>query len=246
MKALVLIGWVCLAVVGQADTLVVPSQLANVEGNSGANLGWGFGVPSRIQQVYSSSLFSALGPEGANISELRFRIDGGGPNGFSTTSELEVHLSSTPVGEGSLSWDCRRNVGSDETVVLTRRQINLSSGYVAGGPNAFSIVIPFPTRFHYSPSNGNLLVDIFAYEPGQLRVFDAQFIEGDGLGIVYGGFGPQIEPMITTVFSAGFVTQFTFVTVPEPSIVAFSALGLVSLGLRSHYVKRRTRVDSSN
>jgi hypothetical protein len=229
MKTFVYFVVLGFAVACKADTLVVPSELANVEGNTEASLG-GFNVPIRTQQVYSSSLFSAIGPEGANISELRFRIDGGGPNGFSTTSELEVRLSSTRVNEETLNSNWQFNVGADETVVLPRSPINLSSGYIAGGPNAFSIVIPFPTQFHYSPSNGNLLVDIFAYEPGQLRFFDAQLVVGDGLGIVRGGIG---SPFGGTISSGAFITQLTFVPVPEPQLMHFLVCGsMLILALR--------------
>jgi hypothetical protein len=223
MKLLII---ACLGVAllqSRAGTLVAPNGLENVEGNtSGAS--FGISTPGRTQIIFGSQHFSLFSPDGANISELRFRVDG--PNGFafSASVDMEVHLSITTQNPNQLDSVLSANVGVNETVVLPRTIIAIGSEFMSVGPNAFSIAIPLPNQFFYKPTDGNLLMDLFVHGINAPRGFPNLDWQGGNSDGVSAAVAPLV-PGTSIVSASGLVTQFVFSPVPEPSITLFTVLG---------------------
>jgi hypothetical protein len=210
-----------------AATLVVPGQLANANGDGSASFQFN---NERIQQAYSSSLFSALAAPAMEISEIRFRVNPLSPP-FSSNTEVELRLSTTLQNPDGLNLAFAANKGPDEVVALPRSTLAWQ-----GNPGlSFDVVVPLPNHFVYMPSKGHLLMDITVFNIGtQVGDLDAQLTAGDGMSTL---FGATTTPA-GSITSAGFVTAFTYQAVPEPSAWALATLGLVAI------LKWRKRVAS--
>jgi hypothetical protein len=219
----------CFCNATNAATVLVPQNLSNSEGGSGAF----FDAPQRMQMLYENSTFDFEGASTVEISALAFRVNNPG-FAFSGFWDLDVRMSTTAATETTMSPLFSANVGADETLGLARTRMNISSDYTSSGPNSFSVVIPLPNRFRYTPSLGNLLVDVRSYDllvtPGGVPRYDAQEAP-DGLAIVFG----ELSSLSGAYGSVGFVTQFTFTPIPEPDTVILVLCGCVILRL----VKRK-------
>jgi hypothetical protein len=213
-----------LMTVANAATLVVPNELATANGNSSG--GFQFNN-ERIQQAYSSSLFSALAAPAMEIREVRFRVNPSSP-AFSSNTEVELRLSTTLQNPDSLNLAYAANTGPDEVVGLPRTTLAWS-----GNPGlSFDVVVPLPNHFVYMPSKGHLLMDITVFNIGtQVGDLDAQSIAGDGISIM----GGTTSTPTGSIASVGFVTAFTYQAVPEPSTWM---LGLLGIGLIIKWRKR--------
>jgi hypothetical protein len=226
MKALVLIGWVCLAAHVRGGTVVTPNGFESVEGNSSAIALFG-GDDKRTQVIYGSQHFSLFPPEGAYITELRFRMDGANSSTHFGRADLEIHLSTSSQNPNVLNENMDLNVGPDEIIALSRSTIQLTETPTnPGGPHAFSVVIPLLNKFYYQPANGHLLMDAFVYSAGDLANLDWQTGINDGVSAAVHTIGPGSGG----VSSLGLVTQFVFVPVPEPATVASLIFGFFVVG----------------
>jgi hypothetical protein len=115
----------------------------------------------RYQQVYSASDFSALPTPGGIISRLGFVGQPGTdtlPNGI-YIREIEIRLSTTQRAVDSLSPVFADNVGLNETIVFPRGRMDLRPD-PQGGP----WIVPFTLPFLYTPSDGNLMMDVRVYQ----------------------------------------------------------------------------------
>jgi hypothetical protein len=148
-----------------ADTLVVPTAQANVDGNT-SNAG-PFGKltefnndPYRTQQVYAGSVFPQ-GAEGITISELRFRTDFlQGEAGPITSNAVEISLSTTSKAVDGLDFtDLSLNVGADQQVVYSG-PLTLQSCNCGTPTHDFDVLVTLQEPFFYVPSQGNLLLDV--------------------------------------------------------------------------------------
>ena len=200
----------------QADTVVVPNSLAAVEGNWGND--WPLNFPyargQRYQQAYVASEFPAYP---IVISEIRFRPDATEGNAFSATlPDIQINLSTTAAAVGSLSALYASNVGSDDTEVVSRGTLALSSSDTGTPTRDFDVVISLTTPFRYDPSLGNLLMDVRNYGGGVTTQLDAEVASGAPVGRVWGFYGDVNSVMAHSVQSIGLVTQFTYT--PELSV----------------------------
>jgi hypothetical protein len=114
---------------------------------------------ARVQDMYGSNLFPA---NPITITELRFRRDASAPPFANVTiSNLQINLSTTHVKTGGLSAVFAQNPGKDEMVVFKGAMtVSSPTPTTQTGPAPFEIIIPLSVPFTYSPSLGNLLVDI--------------------------------------------------------------------------------------
>jgi hypothetical protein len=205
------------------SSLVAPNGYGNVEGNSSATSPF-TSSSFRLQMVYNASLFAGLGP--IRISSISFRIDGASSGDvLYVFSGATVQLSTTPVAPDALSPVFANNVGGNVQTIFNGA-ISFGGAYQAGAsPQPFGQSIPGSSSFIYDPSQGNLLLDIFA--GGGMTVFpgalDAQFTAGDSISRV---FANSETALSGTVDSLGLVTRFGY-TVPEPSTWALAALAAV-------------------
>lgn len=117
-----------------------------------------FGPNGRWQGVYDNSYFSSA----IDINQIRFRVDGdAGGSAFSTTySDVQFNLS-TFTGS-NLTNDFSSNLGADNTTVLERGSLTLSSA-ATGSPRDFDIVVDLDNAFSYDPNNGDLLLEVYNY-----------------------------------------------------------------------------------
>ncbi len=200
--------------------VVVPNGLTSSEGN--INNGFPFNINAgssvRYQQVYAASDFSVL-HEPMLIKEIRFRPDAitGGPFNV-TLHDIQINLSTTQRTPTSLSTIFADNIGPDDTVVVPRGTLTLSSSFTgpSGGPKAFDIVIRLTTPFLYDPSQGNLLLEVRNFVGGFTRQFDAHFTSTDSVARMW-IFNSLGSPTGFTD-SVGLVTAFDFEPVNQEPV----------------------------
>jgi len=219
-----------LALVGMsasAQTVVVPSTLQGVEGNSNNCFPFDVGsydfLSMRYQQVYAASEFQAAGGP-VLITGINFRPDWkwGGPFD-AVLPAIQINFSTTKAGPDALSVIFSNNVGADDTLVYSG-PLHLTSIFSGplGGPMGFDIQIPLATPFLYDPSAGNLLLDVRNFGGGTLYVpFDAQAQYGDSTSSVYSYGADTVQDTqgyTGGIRSSGLVTQFTFGTTAPTSV----------------------------
>jgi hypothetical protein len=167
------------------------------------------------------------------LSAIYFRIDGASTeNALSDFGGSSVTLSITPRGPDNLSPVFADNVGANPITIFNGALV-LGAGHIPGAaPQPFALSI-FSHPFNYSPSQGNLLVDIRGRSgqvlfPGAL---DAQSTSGDSISRVFAN-----SELLTagTADTLGLAMRFDFVVVPEPT-----PLRLIILGLAATAVFRR-------
>jgi hypothetical protein len=221
------------AALAQPVQVVVPGGLGNVEGNT--NMSDFLNASSfRMQMVFDASQFTGLGsgPGISNrISSISFRIDGA-----STSTVLysfggaSVTLSTIPRAPDNLSAVFADNVGSDAVTIYSGGQPFGSAYFPGASPQPFAETLLGINPFYYSPSQGNLLVDIRGVEgqtlfPGAL---DAQEGIGDSVSRV---FAVGNLASMGTPDTLGLVTRFNITVIPEPSPSLLAGIGLVLAAL---------------
>jgi hypothetical protein len=236
-------------------TVVVPNSLATVEGNINNINPFSLATHSitdvRYQQVYDASEFSALGSQ-AYITAITFRPDATAGQKFASTtlSDIQINLATTSAGVDALSDTFADNPGSDDTVVVPRGALSISSDFTgpAGGPKDFDVVIPFDTPFLYTPANGNLLLDVRNYASEASTFFDAVDVDVDAVSRQFNA-NEVGAAQADANDSYGLVTQFTWEPVPEPSsgilLLSLLAASACAFGAcRSHASPHRAAPDA--
>jgi hypothetical protein len=269
LAAVVLVGQAQLVL---ADMIVAPGANATNEGNSLNYYPFAINIDDpedplfnanplksqRYQQVYASSLFGGYTTP-LSIERISFRPNSDYNYGgaFSATlSDIQINLSTTPWTMDELTSEFAHNVGADDTPVVDRGPLTLSSSFTGptGGPKDFDIHIDLDTPFVYDPTLGNLVMDvrnyggvdgnpltmIFDAEVGNLeiyRIYTRYWVGGtlDGVNLDTAQDAPG---------AMGLVTQFTFTptdddVVPIP-LPGAALLGVVGLGCAGWRLRRRT------
>ncbi|WP_036479367.1 hypothetical protein [Myxosarcina sp. GI1] len=142
-----------------ALTFTTPPNYENTESSSNNSfpLGGYFGPNGRWQGIYDNSYFSSP----IDINQIRFRLDDSSGNAFSTIySDVQFNLSTFTSSQ--LTRNFNNNLGADNTTVLNRNSLTLSSSGT-GSPRDFDIVVNLDNTFSYDPSNGDLLLEIYNY-----------------------------------------------------------------------------------
>jgi hypothetical protein len=204
----------------------------------------------RYQQAYAASLFA--GHDGPlTITRISFRPDAVSGGAFSATlADIQINLSTTPRVLSELTGVFADNLGSDDSIVVGRGSLALSSGFTgpADGPKDFDIHIDLTTPFTYDPGAGNLLLDVRNFggvagdAPAQM-VFDAEWFTSD----IWRAWttNPDVDgvgSLETSYFGeSGLVTLFTFTEsdgsacVPAPGAIL---LALIVAGLVGRFRRR--------
>ena len=207
----------------------------------------------RYQQAYAASLFAGYdGP--LTITGISFRPDATFGGAFAATlADIQINLSTTPRALSELTGVFADNLGGDDTVVVGRGPLALSSSFTgpAGGPKDFDIQIDLTTPFTYDPSAGNLLLDVRNFggvagdAPSQM-VFDAEWLTSDTWRTWTSN--PDVDGVgsLETPFfgEMGLVTRFTFTEFDGPAVVPAPGailLGMIGAGLVG-YLRRRGSV----
>ncbi len=153
-------------------SVVVPNNLATVEGNSNNafpfNIG-GFFPSMRYQQVYARTQF----PGGGTVDRIRFRQDADFGNPF-TNNSINVQISlghaARPINNTSRTF--AENVGAGYVTVFDGI-LSLSSAASTARPRPFDIIIDVANLFGYDPSQGDFLLDIRMRNAPATSQFDA-------------------------------------------------------------------------
>lgn len=211
----------------EAETLVVPSGLEDVEGDGYFAEG-SIAVPGvRFQEVLSASEFALMESSPATIVQMAFRPDESvvEPR-TSVWHTFELRLSTTDYEPGTLSPWLDDNLGDDTTIVYSGNLTMSTQGTgSSGGPCSFDYVIEFDEPFVYDPSAGNLLVDWRAWSVEGEPMIDAEYYD-DGQAYILTA-EHLAGPYATGQIDAGAVMEF--VIVPEPSTAVLCGLGLICL-----------------
>ncbi len=201
-----------------ADTTVGKNEPGNGNcfpftcNNSGVTIG----LTSEYQQVYSATAFS--GPE--TIYGLTFYFDNGGSTEV-LTGTYDLFLSTTAASVNGLSGDAAANRGINFTAV------DVFHGGVNSDP---SFTIALTTPFSYNPSNGNLLLEVMAFnQPDITDTGENAFLQADHSGDVTSrAWGWSTSGPTLNTDSIGLVTTFdtTPVAAAEPGSLSLLLLGL--------------------
>lgn len=227
------LGTACSAVA--QGFLYVPNGLGNVEGNSSVSSPF-TSSSFRMQMVFDASQF---GGQTIQINSISFRIDGASSgNVLYSYGGSTVQLSTTTRTPDSLSLVFDDNIGPNVTTIFSGAAA-VGGGYQPGAnPQPFGNSILATTPFIYSPSMGNLLLDIRAggtqiLFPGAI---DAESTLGDSISRVFANSSGALSG---TADSAGLITRFGYtVSVPEPASITLVLTALGTLLVSRCFRKR--------
>lgn len=204
-----------------ASTLVVPPDRANQSGN-GEWFG-GFTVPTTEgQTVYGAKNFSTP----IIITGIAFRADENHdqftPSFDVTIPRFAIRLTTWSGSLNSFSGFYSFNKGADDTQVFDG-SVHWSGLNASGNtPNPFDMQITFTSPFAYDPSRGSLLMEFDSSGPTTTSLtigVDYDRHVDPAIGFTYTGGGEELGSL---------VTQFTFISIPEPSTVAIlTVFGLI-------------------
>jgi hypothetical protein len=231
-----------------ATTVLAPGTAGNAQGPAPFRY-YGSGG-SRVQQVYSSSFFSAP----ISLTSLSFRAYPGASasvfsgNAFSI-SNLVVRLSTTSHGDetgNTLSSTFASNVGANVATVY-QGALSLATAANGMGPQPFDYTINFQNAFVYDPSMGNLLLDVNVL--GSVAGSGFGFLTFDTVNTVNDGIFSVVDinngaATTGTLSTAGAISLFggtAVAAVPEPATWAFMVIGFGLVGASA----RRRRVVST-
>lgn len=149
----------CLLASASAQTLVIPSAAANVDGNSSTS--WPFDVAAgRLLYIYDSTHFTG---NGINfpilISQIRFRANATTTTWIGSTATLQADLSTAPFDYTAISATFDTNHGVDRTNVYNGAWSIAAGSSTAGVPGPFYATITFTQPFLYDPTLGDLVID---------------------------------------------------------------------------------------
>ena len=241
--AVALIGTSILLLAGVRSTqaaeikIVSPSAYEDIEGEG--SVGGSF-PPYRYQQVFPAADFAALGNQPHFLVSHTARPD------QSLTSprtvhfpDIEIRLSTMPVGPPNLSLDFDDNLGSD-VMQYYRGPLNwvtVDAGPRPGPREFYHAEFPAGvTPFLYDPSQGNLLLDVITWQ-GSSPTTRSDNVPGIQTSLF------AFNPLVATqgIRGAASVFQFTFVPVPEPSTALLVLIGSLALAARCRPTHVRLR-----
>jgi hypothetical protein len=220
VKRLVFIGLlVATGFIHAAETnqVVLPPGLENKGGNFNNEK---LQLPGEVQQIYASSLFSSPTQSPILITEIAFRVvDGLSRNYNATIPYVEIQLSTSVRTPAQMSKFWSQNHGADVSTVYAHDDVRLSA-------TGTQVVNPFELRFQldhpflFDSRNGGLAMLLKTSGNGEFlggTVVDAQAYGPLTASSFVAGMDSQTN---LAPDGYGIITQFSFVTVPEPSSVA--------------------------
>lgn len=180
---------------------VVPEANGVVEGDMESCVPFGLGcegpdMTARYQQVYDAS---ALGGESGVVDFMVLRLNCPGFGTEISGVEVQVRLSHTDAGPGTLSATFSDNLGPDETVVLDTASLDLFTQAVPTNPPNpcpydFDLGIDFDNTFEYNGTD-NLLVDVTVRHAPADIAFDA--VSSNGVTSAISTIGPDAATATT-------------------------------------------------
>jgi hypothetical protein len=224
MKMAALIALLCVAFSAHASTVVAPNAYTTIAGPNGLmTLVRGTNAPRTYQMQFSTNVLGGL-PVGAEIIELRFRLDTisgtlAFPYDTVNWSDYQVTLAQASNSVATMSTNFADNMRSP--VLVKSGPLTLPALTFAGGdsPNAFASFIVFDTPYVYQ---GGDLVMLFRH-PGSDSV-ESAFL--DDVTTTAAGFGTDFRAFTASSFTATTGTQ-TSITITE-LVFTYSINGSIS------------------
>ena len=183
-------GTVVINVIGPPPSIVAPGNYTNVPGNTGLNtLVRSTGAPRTYQMQFTPAALGGL-PTGAQITQLRFRLDTNAAANFpvSTTvtwSNYEVRLAQAAHTITSMSTNFASNLLNPALVKSGALSIAANQFTAGGNPNSFGTLAALDTPYVYQ--GGDLLMQ-FSH-PGSdstnTAFLDAATTNAPGYGTSY-------------------------------------------------------------
>ncbi len=193
-----------------------------------------YGAGGEYQELYSSTDFGGAGSP-FTIHNIAFASTTGSTPGTATFN-LTLRLSTTTATTGSLSSTFAANEGGNQAVVFSGP---LTANIQANG--TFDLVFP-TTPFVYTPSQGNLLLDVVLNQTTQaaspLYFFSDNSFSGSTARVFQaGGTGGG------STFGSALYTQFNAPAPAVPEASTTASLGLLlMLGFGGVVLVKRRRV----
>lgn len=206
----------------------VPYGLENQSGNDGDI---GFRGPTEYQLIFRGTYLAQAWTSPTLISQIAFRVENGFPDFNATIPRVEIRMSTTGIDPENIQPFWALNSGQDATIVFNRPNVALAAEGGAG-VNPFQLAFRFDTPFVYNPQAGNLAIFLGTYGTGAFlgssQVDAQEFDPPLSLSPVV-----RIGGVFASPHPSGLVTQFEWISVPEPSISGLSMFGLiVCLGVK--------------
>jgi hypothetical protein len=235
MDSLILGGVLLTGSQSFASTVVVPPDRGNQSGNNEWVAGF-LGSSAGGQTVYGAKNFSTP----VVITGMAFRADENhdqtSPSFNITIPRFTIRFTTWSGSRSSFSGFYADNKGADDTQVFDGSVHWTGFNAIGTAPNPFDMQVTFTTPFVYDPSRGSLLMEFDSAGPTSTSLRTSVDYHGHGdpaTGFTYIGGGLEI---------ANIVTQFTFVSIPEPS--PFAILGVFGIIISLSY--RKTQSPSVN
>lgn len=201
------------------STFVVPSFLANTEGDAGGQLG----LP---QEAISPAAFPVLPNPGVVLTDMNYRLDLGTVGRQRTLDSFEIALSTNPRGaQDDVSLF---TPGPDRTVVFFGTKTFDLPDPQPPGPTPFNITFHFSTPFYY-PVGATLLVETTGRSSPTWPGLDATFSP-----LLTQAFNSSTGPVVGP---GGYVIQFGYV-IPEPDATHIFLVCALFLGTHGVWRKR--------
>ncbi len=195
--------------------VVAPNYATNSQSVSAEHL---FIESVREQIVYGAAEFP---PYPIVIREIRWRPDTFGSQVTNDTmTNIQLNLSTTTNGAGTLSATFVQNTGVDATVVFDG-QLSLSTSLTVlnNGTTAFDLNVPLQNPFVFDPSKGNLLLEVRNFSGGTAILYDNSTTGGsDTVSRVFSS-----DPNGTTAGvsdTGGGVIQVGYIPAPLPPTIS--------------------------
>jgi hypothetical protein len=208
----------------EAEVAVIPKDRENTPGPAAGVQFQGSGY--RFQAIYNAQEFLPLMPNGAEITEIAFRLDESIRTPVNAAiADIEIHMSTSPSTTPVFPHPFDRRVGLDDMIVFSRGRIDVSAQPSSGGPNPFSIIVPLTRSFSYRPEQGDLVVDFFIYEGSGSIAVDADEAGGTG----WSAFLDRPTSESAKVLG---VMRLNYTAIPEPRAIAVGFIGVLVFLLR--------------
>ena len=216
-----------------SGTRVVPGSYASVFGTTGLNtLVRSSGNPRTYQMQFSAAALNGL-PVGAQITELRFRLDATATAAFPISTvnwtEYDVTLSRASNSVAGMSSIFTNNMAAPVLVKSGPLTLPANRFTAGGNPNAFASLIQFDTPYVYQ---GGDLVMLFRHtgsDSTNTAFFDALSSSTPGYGTDFRAFSYVTFAGASGASSSVNIPQIVFNYSPSQTI-SFNGTALVIAG----------------
>jgi hypothetical protein len=213
----------------QSNRTVFPAGFENQNGDLHDSI---LIAPYQIQELFRASSLTPTWQGPVSITAIAFRVnDGNIPRYNSVIPQLEVRLSTSSRAPEQMVLNYLQNRGPDEKTVYLHSSVALS-GASRQPINPFDLRLTFDQPFFYDSRSGNLFMYISTGTGGAFP--GASTIDSQGFSDLSSTPVAAVGESLPAgggqlVLPYSLITQFSWVSVPEPSSLTFMFAGACSL-----------------